>query len=394
MRLVGLILLLALSPCCVRAEPGAELPEPYHLVRALQSLQNQIVSGSRPSLDAQPQLVNQIGIEFARSLPEIWRDRRNGEAAASFLLSGGPAGPVRRLLTANVIPQAQARLVKGALAFAEGRRSDARKLLEPIDPLSLGDGIGGQLALTQSMLVLEGDPGRSLELLDIARLLSPGTIVEEAALRRQIFIVGEQGNLRRFARLGAIYQRRFPNSLYAKSITSRFREAILKFASEGTSPFIDEIEALLASIPPEEQCDMFLGIARVALIKANFPLAGRAAERARQLSKAQSAESLRADAYRAIAGIGNGDAKAALAALEALDGKRLPTDDRELLEVALALARQKASFLPAAKSQEKAPAASDTKLTQTSVPPGQQTLLDDGQKALGNARRLLDGAMP
>ncbi|MGT2464328.1 hypothetical protein ACVOMV_00165 [Mesorhizobium atlanticum] len=72
-------------------------------------------------------------------------------------------------------------------------------MLKPIDPMSVPADIGAFLALVKGSLLAADDPAQALALLDEARLLSPGTLVEEAALRRSVGIAAAQGDAARFA---------------------------------------------------------------------------------------------------------------------------------------------------------------------------------------------------
>ncbi|TIV45467.1 MAG: chemotaxis protein MotC, partial [Mesorhizobium sp.] len=95
-------------------------------------------------------------------------------------------------------PQSLA-IAKGVVAYLNGRPANAIEMLKPIDPMSVPPDIGAFLALVKGSLLAADDPAQALALLDEARLLSPGTLVEEAALRRSVGIAAAQGDAARFA---------------------------------------------------------------------------------------------------------------------------------------------------------------------------------------------------
>ena len=366
------------------AQAPAETPQPYHLVRALQMLQNQIAEGSRAAYDAQPQLVAQIALALSRTDASDWKDRRNVQAMASFLFSGGPADPARRLLVGTAIQDRfDARLVKGALAYVEGRTGDARRLLDPIDPLVYSHSVGGQLALVQATLSAVQDPSRAMGVLDMARLLSPGTLVEESALRRQIFIAEDVKDAARFSTLVATYMTRFPASIYVKSVRSRLAGAAVNFAvtlpAEIALPIIVEI---LAPLEPSERCAALLGIAKQALITGRLALALETAQHARRLATPESGNLARADAYIAAAQSVSRAPEMSLAAMAAIDKTALPADDRDLLDVAQSAARQIAK----AGAGPRHPPAGVT------VGEPASALIEDSRTALRAADALLRGA--
>ncbi|TIP53397.1 MAG: chemotaxis protein MotC, partial [Mesorhizobium sp.] len=71
------------------------------------------------------------------------------------------------------------------------------------------------LALVKGSLLAADDPAQALTLLDEARLLSPGTLVEEAALRRSVGIAAAQGDAARFALASTQYVASYLYSPYA-----------------------------------------------------------------------------------------------------------------------------------------------------------------------------------
>lgn len=47
------------------------------LIRSLQNLQDQIVSGQEEALQKQPQLLREIGEKFLNFNPNVWKDEQN-----------------------------------------------------------------------------------------------------------------------------------------------------------------------------------------------------------------------------------------------------------------------------------------------------------------------------
>src|SRR5208283_5529527 len=75
--------------------------------------------------------------------------------------------------------------------------------------------IAGPLAFARSVLKTRGDLRAAVADLDWARLVAPGGLVEEAALRREIALLAEAHDAPRVALLARQYATRFPASLYA-----------------------------------------------------------------------------------------------------------------------------------------------------------------------------------
>ena len=244
-------------------------------------------------------------------------------------------------MASGKVGEAQTSLVLGALAYLEGREKEARSLLSKIDPNALPVGIGAQLALAQAALAARDDAAQSIQLLDLARLLAPGTLVEEGALRREIFVLAQTGDLKRFEALAIQYLRRFRHSVYAGNFRQRFAAALtrLDFASDGAR--FAKLQAMLDEIEPEGRRDLYLLVARAGLDQGKTSTAVFAAERTITLADSASPEAVRARLYRAAAQVAaEGQFEPSIETLRATDRKVLSEADRVLLDSALATASE------------------------------------------------------
>jgi chemotaxis protein MotC len=117
------------------AEEGVR--KPYELVRSLRALQDQIADGSSSAHGAQRQMMAQIAEKMNAAEPEVWKDSKNLRAAVIFVLSGGSPQILRTLLSLDVVGKDDQSLVKGALAYGEGRTAPAEKFLGEVDARKL-----------------------------------------------------------------------------------------------------------------------------------------------------------------------------------------------------------------------------------------------------------------
>ncbi|WP_082494473.1 MULTISPECIES: chemotaxis protein MotC [unclassified Methylobacterium] len=348
----------------VRSAPIAPLPivpytVPVELVRTLQLLQDRIAQGQTQAFHGQRALMQHAEERMVALPPEVWAEAVNIRAAVTFALSGGGPGLLRQVMGSGKVGEGETPLVLGALAYLEGREKEARTLLAKFDPNAVPVGLGAQLALAQAALAARDDPAQSIRLLDLARLIAPGTLVEEGALRREIFVLAHVGDLARFEALSIQYLRRFRHSVYAGNFRQRFAAALtrLDFASDGAR--FAKLQAMLDEIEPEGRRDLYLLVARAGLDQGKTATAVFAAERAITLVDAASAWSVRARLYRAAALVAvDGQFEASLETLRATDRSVLAEADAALLDSALAMAAQIRS-VPAlgAKPPEAAPAA-------------------------------------
>lgn len=322
------------------ASDSSPIAAPFEMARTLQALQAQMAEGNAAAVIAQRALLAAMAERFLSADAATWQDERNTRAILTYTLSGGDPKVLRQLLTRTPPIALDANLADGAIAYAEGNEDRARDLLLPVDARALPASLGGQIALIQAGLVARQDLNRAARLLDDARLLMPGTLVEEAALRRQVFIVAQIGDLDRFEFLSQHYLRRFGASIYASDFRQRFATAIARLSlTEGDSRF-HRLETMLKASDVESQRALFLHVARYAVVHGKFETARIAARDARAVAPDGSGDAARAALYAAAAGITTADYAAHRRDLAAL--ARLPLDDtdRDLRDAALAVATQ------------------------------------------------------
>jgi chemotaxis protein MotC len=327
------------------------LREPYQLVRTLQALQDEIARGNLEAHNAQPALLKRLGEEFQKADPGVWKDPRNSRAVVTFLLSGGSPQVVGALRSRNVL-SIDAAILDGAIAYIEGRPDQAKARLGGVNPRRLPATIGAEIALVQSALVAQNDPKAAIERLDEARLLMPGTLVEEAALRREIFVAGQADDFDKFESLALRYFRRFRHSIYAGNFRQRFAPAVARFSFAQQTDRFPRLVAVLEHLDRVSQRTLYLLIARTALVRGKIEMADLAAERVLTLTEEGSPERARARFYRAAARLVTDAHEEALLDLQNIEVDRLPERDAELLTAALTIGRNVRKALPAVSEQQ------------------------------------------
>lgn len=314
------------------------LPQPYEMVRSLQFLQENITLGSRESQEAQQKFLVEMTNRFQSADMQLWRDRKNFAAAIIHALSGGDPAVLRGLIKQGAIADDDLTLAEGSLAYAEGRSKDASRQLLSIDVRSLEPALGGYVALTQSALVADVDPKRAGKLLDMARLLMPGTLVEEASLRREVTAVVQDGDIEKFERLARQQLTRFGRSLYATAFRGQFADALIKLDYNAKSGRLEVIARILDALAPSDRRELYLLIARRAVMAGKTEMARFAADRAAELANDAAADDARAELYAAAALIVTDEFDDALKKLEAIDMSKLTAEDSQLLQSALSVA--------------------------------------------------------
>ncbi|WP_417669109.1 chemotaxis protein [Roseibium sp.] len=330
LALVIAVLLALLFPAYGRAE-DINAKQPYEMVRTLQSLQAKVAEGNSHALKTQRALLLQMDTFFQVLPRAMWQDPRNARAAVVHLLSGGHPGIVKLLLTYDPAPAIDENLMLGALAYVEGREEDVLTHFGLIDPRDLPPSLGGHVALVKAAVLVNKDPQQALELLGIARLLMPGTLVEEAALRREVFVAGKAGAIERFQSLSLRYLRRFRGSIYAGDFVRRFTLALdtLGFGKQNEKFVL--LESLLAEFNEDTRRTLYLRLARTAILHGQRDIVEKATDRAMPLAMPGSHEEALFKLYRAGALVGIEDIKQARDMLWSIDQNLLAPQEKELM---------------------------------------------------------------
>ncbi|MBS7537932.1 hypothetical protein [Ancylobacter lacus] len=319
--------------------PESSAPALYIAVRQLQRLQDRIATGKTYAVDTQNELLAQIQRQFLKADPSAWQDPRNARALVIFALSGGNPRVLRAVLKQTPLPAIDERLLLGSLAFLEGRESDAIKLLGEIDVKKLPPSLAGHVALAQAALWVRRDPARAGNLLTEARLVAPGTLVEEGALRRQILVAAQANDVRTFERLSSAYLIRFRHSVYAGNFRQRFASAITRMNFVHEDDGMAHLEDLLGPLDVDSRLDIALMIAKASIVQGKTRTAQRVADRVTQEAVPGSLVADRARLYHGAALATSAEGfDQALAELGTIAVERLSRSDAALLAAAVASA--------------------------------------------------------
>nr|WP_246558200.1 chemotaxis protein [Bradyrhizobium liaoningense] len=330
-------MLLPFAAATAFAEPAAPSGEqPYELVRSLQAVQDGIANGDTAAHGNHLALIRQVGEKFLAADAGVWSNPQNGQAVVIYLLSGGAPQLVRKLPRDRM--NIDERLFNGALAYVEGRQEEARELLKDVKPRAIPSGLGGQVALVQGALFARSEASFAIERLDDARLLLPGTLVEEAALRREILLVGQAEDFDKFEFLTLAYIRHYRNSIYAGDFWQRFSTGLTQSSLALDERRFARIATLLEQIDRASRLKLYLVIARAAMLHGRMAVTRRASERALTLSADASADRERAHLFRGASRALTDEHDGGLAELKALDRSKLPERDIPLLNAAVQLA--------------------------------------------------------
>ncbi len=269
---------------------------------------------------------------------------------------------------AKPAPNASQQLVLGVYNYLRGRPDDARRALAGLDPLGEEPELGAFLALVRGSIEARNNPKPALLLLDQARLLGTGTLVEEAALRRSIPLAVDLEDRARFIGLSEQYARRFLFSPYAAQWADSFVKGVLALRQGLALPALDSVTA---GMDGERAQVIYLRIARQAAIEHDTALAGFASERAGDGITTPTEGDPRVKLYAALPEIASERSADALSSLDKIDPAALTPSDRALLDAARQVAARLTAPPEAASvsgSSQVSPAAEPVVVDGTAAP--------------------------
>lgn len=325
--------------------------QPYQMVRSLQLVQDRIAGGDEAALPMQRKLLEMIDAKFLATAPAGFDDPRNFDALLVYAISGGNPVTIETVVSRLDLKPPRAALGDGILGYVRGRPAEAEKALHDIDPLTQPIELGAYLALIKGSVAAADDSAAALKLFDEARLLGPGSLVEEAALRRSIMIALKMRDAGLFLGYSEKYVRRFLHSPYASQFADAF---VIGMVEMHDSMGLDKIAATLNEMDAERRKSIYLRLARKSAIDGLASLTAFAARMAgiRDDPRSKTTDP-RVLLYSSIASVASGSAGAVAAQLAAIDRDHLSESDQQLLDAARAVA-EKVIAAPAtpAKSED------------------------------------------
>jgi chemotaxis protein MotC len=343
----------------------AEEPlQPYQLVRSLQLVQDRIAAGDHAALPMQAKLLEIIDARLRGAGGDDFKDARNFRALLVYGMSGGNPTTVEAAASRVELGAPEDRMTDGILHYLRGRPAAAIDRLRPVDPMTLPADIGAYVALVKGSLLATQEPAEALTLLDQARLLSPGTLVEEAALRRSIAIAAAQGDAARFALASTQYVERYLYSPYASQFADSFVSGVVAMHMAISQ---DKLADITSMMDPEREKVIYLRIARRAAIDGLNELSTFASARAeRNRDGIRNVDDPRAMLYASLSTVTSATVEDLRARLEKIDRSQLSEGDRALLDAADAIARE---LVAPPATPVRMPAAAETLPTAEAVQP-------------------------
>lgn len=336
--------LAAMPACLALALFGASASasesglQPYQMSRSLQLVQDRIADGDHAAMPMQTRLIEMIDQRLRRAEADIFADERNFDALLIYGMSGGNPATFEVVLSRLDLDEEQTVLANGVRHYSAGNLSAARASFAELELDRWSPAVAAFAALVKGSVIVAEEPELAIHYFDQARLLGPGTLVEEAALRRAIAVHANSDDSDRFMLAASQYARRFLRSPYA----SQYAQALVS----GISAMFDhidrrKIENTLSWMSKEQAQTIYLRLARRAAIDGHDSMLEFASSKARQISgEEDGGNDVRSLLYSSIASVTSDTVDSVVYQLRQIDRSQLSAGDRELLEAAEAIAAE------------------------------------------------------
>lgn len=324
---------------------------PVQLVRSLQTLQDDIASGQPGALQMQPRVIAEIGQKFLMEAPSTWENPKNFYAALTYLFNGGNPTVVETIINNTPDTVVPKNYIDGALAFVHHKKNNFLKAFSnlPTDDNEVPAALLLAITLNTVDDMAEDTPEKASNRLDWVRLAAPGSLFEEAAIRRQIKVASLTNDTKLFRMLTRNYVTRFSKSSYEHEFWRDFLTALAQMDSHLDDKQLDEF---VSYAPRTFQLVIYLQISRNALIDARMPRAHFCAQKAIDLSRDLEVDDTVARLYYAASSVGSTAAENAGEMLKTISVNNLPERDRPLLMAAMAVAKGVISDMPALPKEQ------------------------------------------
>jgi chemotaxis protein MotC len=333
----GLLAGLLAGKSAVHAQPADDTPslEPYQMVRSLQHVQDRVAVGDHAALPIQRRLLEMIDERLREASAAELMKPSNLQAMLVYAMSGGNPATLKSILLRLHLEERDSRIAAGILGYLNGGTRNAAAVLKSVDPMQEPAEIGSFIALLKGSLASLEDPKGALKLLDQARLLSPGSLVEEAALRRSIALATTVEDAGRFVRHADQYARGYIRSPYASQFADAVVSGVIKLNDRIDLAAVDDVVGLMN---PEQQKVIYLRIARRAAIDGLVELSKYAAAKADAVDlPAEGEKDPRLLLYTSLTSVATEPTETIRARIGKIDRTRLSEGDRELLDAVLAV---------------------------------------------------------
>ncbi len=323
-------LVLAVSGRAEDAVPGSG--SFHELVRALKEEQNRLAFGETGGLSSSSEAMNRAKAWLRSATAESWNDQRDLNALVVFLLGGGSIAGATRSIENAKLQDAQRASILASIAYSEGR-FEAAEDLQKIDPLKVEPVLGAHVALAQATMLIKSDQTRAFDLLEVPSLLVPGSLIEEASLRRRIIFIAAHPEVGSLVQAVQIYMRRFGRSVYREALVNALSNVLIAREFRELQD-VGAVVAALGQLSAEHSASILLRLAESQAAQGRLQFVGGFAEPVLAVAAEGSRDRARASLYKAVADLLADPPRVTLTDLNQLERQQFTSSEEALLEAA------------------------------------------------------------
>ena len=353
-------ILLLSAALLAAATPGRAAEEeelaPYKMLRSMQFVQDSVVQGDHSAGEMQRYLLGAIDKRLRTVDSSVFEDPRNVDATLIYAMSGGNPATLEYLVARDVQGYFDNRVSEVLRKYLAGKGQMASKTLAEMAKEYADKPIGPYLALIAGNTLMNSKPEEALKMYNWARLIAPGTIVEESALRRSLSISVNAGLVKEGLKYSSLYARRFLHSPYASQFADLFVALVVDNIHVIGNEQVREIADMME---PDRRQAIYLRIARQATIEGDMELARMAADEAGKVEGAKTkGRDVLASFYGGLAGVPGENIAKVAESLDMLPDSALSPRDLTLRNAARAVAEEVLKAPDEASLTQDAPAIS------------------------------------
>ncbi len=337
-HIAGLLMGVSWLLAAGHAEAQSDLP-PAKILRSLQFVQDSVVMGDHSARDMQKFLLSAFDTTLRTSDMSVFSDTKNADAALIYIMSGGNPATLNYLVAKDVQGYFDSRVVNVLQKYLSGRGGLVDKVVSDLIPEYRNNRLGPYLMLIAGNIAYTKDPAAALPFFDDARLSAPGTIIEEAALRRSIMATMQLKQPEK----GMVYARKYAVRFLHSPYASQFADLFVSLAIDSFGPVTTKDIGEIAELMDAERAqEIYLRIARQASLQGKMELAQFAAEKANGIAE-DTGDTTReplSKLYSGLSDISGQDVLAAQEKLASIPESELSPRDLALRDAAKTIAEQ------------------------------------------------------
>ena len=333
-----------LLPASDYVAPRSRSSAAVNAIREMSRQQTRMANGNKDAPKALKELMQQIPQQIAEidlqnpSSSEI-------QAVALYVLSGGDPSVTDKLLKGKSLSEKERSLLTGVASYAKADFVKASEALSHLVVTEFETTLAAQLSLAQAQASINAQAKDNAARLKYAANVVPGTLIEEAAIRRLVPILADIDDGKQYSYWAQRYLRKYPSSLYYQD----FEDSLIATLSRMIAGKSAVDETIWAEILATAREDRAASIAHKLLLKVILAGSEEKCDIARKAIMASydlKSESFRSsDVLLTICGSMEGT-NDEFEALKSIDVTKLDEEVKQHLAKALAMANAMLDDIP------------------------------------------------